>query len=159
MSEKLQSNAQKVQDVLTALGFSYQVVELSDTTRSAQEAAQAIGCQVAQIAKSLVFKTKHTNMPVLVVASGINRVNEKQLEEYISEPIEKANAKFVREKTGFAIGGVPPVGHKEQLKAFIDADLLQYEEIWAAAGHPHAVFKLTPEDLKIMTKGQVVSIK
>ncbi len=160
MSEILQPSAQKVQNVLNERGFfSCQVVELPDTTRSAQEAARAIGCQVAQIAKSLVFKTKYTNRPILVMASGVNRVNEKRLEEYIFEPIEKADAKFVRKKTGFVIGGVPPIGHKERLRTFIDVDLLQYEEIWAAAGHPRAVFRLKPDDLKTMTKGQVVSIK
>src|SRR5689334_22697977 len=111
MAESLSSSAQKVQDVLHALGFVYGVVELPQTTRSAAEAAQAIGCMVAQIAKSLIFKTRHTNRAVLVIASGINRVNEKKIAALIAEPIDKPDAEFVRQQTGYAIGGVPPVGH------------------------------------------------
>ncbi len=159
MSKALRASAQKVQVTLEAMGFAYRVVELPDITRTAREAAQAIGCQVAQIAKSLIFKTKYTHRPILVIASGVNRVNEERIRALVSEPIEKADADFVREKTGFVIGGVPPIGHKEPLDTFIDADLFQYEEIWAAAGHPHAVFKLTPEDLKTMTGGRVIRIK
>ena len=159
MSKELSLTAQKVQDTLKARGFTCQVVELPDTTRSAKEAAQAIGCQVGQIVKSLVFKSKHTHKPILVVASGPNRVNEKKIGEFVSEPIAKADADFVRNRTGFVIGGVPPVGHSEQLETFIDEDLLQYEEIWAAAGNPNAVFKLTPDELEKMTEGKIVSVK
>jgi Cys-tRNA(Pro) deacylase len=158
MSQELSSSAQKVQDALHRLGYSATVVELPDSTRTAKEAAQAIGCQVAQIVKSLIFRGKHSHKPILVVASGINRVNEKRLSTLAAEPIEKADAEFVRQHTGFAVGGVPPLGHAEQLETFIDEDLLQYEEIWAAAGTPHAVFQLTPADLQKMTGGQVVSI-
>ena len=97
--------------------------------------------------------------PILILVSGANRVNEKALGEWVAEPIKKADANFVREKTGFAIGGVPPLGHSEKLDTYLDQDLLQYEEIWAAAGTPHAVFKLTPQDLQIITGGQIVSVK
>ena len=159
MSDKLSSSAQKVQNALQARGFPCQVVELPDSTRTAKEAALAIGCRVEQIVKSLVFKGKHSNKPVFVVASGQNRVNEKRLSERVGEPIEKADADFVRQRTGFAVGGVPPIGHTEQLETFIDEDLLQLQEIWAAAGTPYAVFRLTPADLQAMTDGQVVSIK
>ncbi|MEW6276425.1 MAG: YbaK/EbsC family protein [Bacillota bacterium] len=159
MSGKLSPSAQKVQDVLRSLGSSRQVREFLQTTRSAAEAAQAIGCRVEQIAKSLVFRGKHTKRPVLVIASGANRVNEKKVAEFVAEPLEKADAGFVREKTGFVIGGVPPVGHLEQLTTFIDEDLLQYEEIWAAAGNPNAVFPLAPAELVKMTGGRVVAIK
>jgi Cys-tRNA(Pro) deacylase len=158
MSQELSSSAQKVQDALHRLGYSATVVELPDSTRTAKEAAQAIGCQVAQIVKSLIFRGKHSHKPILVVASGIHRVNEKRLSTLAAEPIEKADAEFVRQHSGFAVGGVPPLGHAEQLETFIDEDLLQYEEIWAAAGTPHAVFQLTPADLQKMTGGQVVSI-
>jgi prolyl-tRNA editing enzyme YbaK/EbsC (Cys-tRNA(Pro) deacylase) len=113
---------------------------------------------VAQIVKSLVFKGKHSHKPILVVASGSNRVNERRLSTLVGEPIEKADAEFVRQHTGFAVGGVPPVGHTERMETVIDEDLLQYEEIWAAAGTPHAVFQLTPTDLQKMTGGRVVSI-
>ena len=155
----LSPTAHKVQDKLKTLGFSNEVVELQTTTRTAAEAAQTIGCQVEQIAKSIVFQGRETHKPILVIASGPNRVNEKRIEELISEPLAKADANFVRQKTGFVIGGVPPIGHLEKMEIFIDEDLLQYEEIWAAAGSPNAVFKLTPSDLMKMTGGRVVSIE
>jgi prolyl-tRNA editing enzyme YbaK/EbsC (Cys-tRNA(Pro) deacylase) len=154
----LSPSAQKVQQALQAMGFELQVVELPDSTRTAAEAAQAVGCQVGQIVKSLVFKAKRSERPVLVVASGVNRVNEKAIEALIGEPLGRADADFVRQRTGFAIGGVPPVGHSERLETFIDEDLLQHTEIWAAAGTPNAVFRLTPDDLVQMTGGRVVKI-
>jgi prolyl-tRNA editing enzyme YbaK/EbsC (Cys-tRNA(Pro) deacylase) len=157
--EKLQSSAKKVQEALTALGLSCQVVELPASTRTAQEAAQAIGCTVAQIVKSLIFRGTRTGKPILVLASGVNRVNEKRLGEMAGEPIGKADADFVREHTGFAIGGVPPVGHSTPIETYIDADLLQYQEIWAAAGTPRAVFRLIPQDLQKMNHGSIVSIE
>lgn len=157
-SEFLSSSAQKVQRALEALGLSLQVIEMPDSTRTAQEAAQAVGCQVGQIVKSLVFKTKRSQRPVLVVASGQNRVNEKKLESFLGEPLGKADADFVRENTGYAIGGVPPVGHVQQIETFVDKDLFQYESIWAAAGTPRSVFCLTPDDLVRMTGGKVVDI-
>lgn len=159
MSNTLGASVQKVQDVLRSLGFSGEVVVFSDSTRTAAEAAQAVGCQVGQIVKSLVFKGKQTHRPVLVEASGVNRVNERHVSEVIGEPIEKADADFVRQHTGFAVGGVPPIGHAEHIETFIDEDLLQYEEIWAAAGNPHAVFRLTPGELQEMTGGKVIGIK
>ena len=158
MSKKPSSSVKKVQDALISHGLTCQVLELPSTTRTAQEAAQTIGCQVGQIVKSLVFMGKQTGKPILVAASGSNRVNEKKLSKLVSEPIKRPNADFVREKTGFAIGGVPPVAHAERLETFIDEDLLQYQTLWAAAGTPNAVFKLTPDDLKIITKGKTVSI-
>jgi prolyl-tRNA editing enzyme YbaK/EbsC (Cys-tRNA(Pro) deacylase) len=159
MSDPLSPSAQKVQDALAGLGLTLQVVELPGSTRTAVEAAQAIGCQVGQIVKSLVFKGKRSERPVLVAASGPNRVDERKIEVLISEPLGKADAEFVRQRTGFVIGGVPPVGHSEQLETFIDQDLLQYDEIWAAAGTPHAVFRLTPADLVRITGGRVVAVK
>jgi prolyl-tRNA editing enzyme YbaK/EbsC (Cys-tRNA(Pro) deacylase) len=158
MSEPLSESAQKVQDALSRLGVTCKVVELPGSTRTAQEAAQAVGCRVEQIAKSLVFQGKTTSRPVLVVASGANRVNEKRLRDLLSEPVKKADADFVREHTGFAIGGVPPAGLLKPMDIFIDEDLFKYEEIWAAAGTPHAVFKLTAEDLLNITQGKVVKI-
>jgi len=154
----LSPSAQKVQQALQAIGLQLEVVELPDSTRTSQEAAQAIGCQVGQIAKSIVFRAGASQRPVLVIASGPNRVNEKVIEELTGEPIGKADAEFVRQKTGFVIGGVPPVGHVEHLRTFIDQDLLQYADIWAAAGTPHAVFRLTPNELLQMTGGLVVKV-
>jgi prolyl-tRNA editing enzyme YbaK/EbsC (Cys-tRNA(Pro) deacylase) len=159
MSEELSSSAQKVQQVLNVLGMSLQVVELPGSTRTAVEAAQAVGCQVGQIVKSLVFKAKRSERPILVIASGQNRVDEKRIEALIGEPLGKADADFVRQRTGFVIGGVPPVGHLEKLETYIDRDLLQFDQLWAAAGTPHAVFRLKPAELLNMTGGQVADIK
>jgi prolyl-tRNA editing enzyme YbaK/EbsC (Cys-tRNA(Pro) deacylase) len=158
MGKTLSASAQRVQDALKGLGFTLQVVELPASTRTAVEAAQAVGCQVGQIVKSLIFKAKRSERPVLVIASGPNRVNERAIEALIDEPLGKADADFVRQRTGFVIGGVPPVGHTELLQTFIDQDLLAFDEIWAAAGTPNAVFRLTPTDLVRMTGGQVVNI-
>jgi len=158
-SYELSSSAKKVQEVLKVLGLELQVVELQETTRTSADAARAVGCEVGQIAKSLVFRGQRTQRPILVIASGSNRVNEKRVGELISEPLGKADADFVRQRTGFVIGGVPPVGHAEKLEVFIDEDLLRYSEIWAAAGTPNAVFRLTPSDLVRMTEGRVIGIK
>jgi prolyl-tRNA editing enzyme YbaK/EbsC (Cys-tRNA(Pro) deacylase) len=158
MTNPLSPSALRVQQALQAQGFDLQVLELPDSTRTAMDAALAVGCQVGQIVKSLIFKAKHSGRPVLVVASGANRVNERIIEGLIAEPLGKADADFVRQHTGFAIGGVPPVGHLETLLTFIDQDLLQYSEIWAAAGTPNAVFRLSPADLARMTGGEVIGI-
>jgi prolyl-tRNA editing enzyme YbaK/EbsC (Cys-tRNA(Pro) deacylase) len=159
MDTSLSASARKVQQALQALGLDLQVVELPGSTRTAVEAAQAVGCQVGQIVKSLVFKGKRSQRPILVVASGQNRVDERLVEALIGEPLGKADADFVRQHTGFVIGGVPPVGHTQPLETYIDEDLLQYDEIWAAAGTPHAVFRMTPDDLVKMTGGRVAAIK
>jgi prolyl-tRNA editing enzyme YbaK/EbsC (Cys-tRNA(Pro) deacylase) len=159
MDSPLSASARKVQQALQAMGLDLQVVELPGSTRTAVEAAQAVGCQDGQIVKSLVFKAKRSQRPILVVASGQNRVDERRVEALIGEPLGKADADFVRQHTGFVIGGVPPVGHNQRLETFIDEDLLQYGEIWAAAGTPHAVFRLTPSDLVKITAGQVAAIK
>ena len=155
----LHASAQRVQDALTKIGLELQVVELPASTRSAAEAADAIGCTVGQIAKSLIFKAKVSGNPILVIASGDNRVNTKRIGELLGEEIGKADADFVRQQTGFAIGGVPPIGHRKATITFIDEDLLGFDEIWAAAGTPHAVFRLTGNELVRATKGQVVGVK
>jgi prolyl-tRNA editing enzyme YbaK/EbsC (Cys-tRNA(Pro) deacylase) len=159
MADALTATAQRVQGALQALGVACQVVELPASTRSAAEAAQAIGCRVEQIAKSLVFRGLSTDRPVLAVVSGANRVDEGRLGELIAEPVAKADADFVRRRTGYAIGGVPPVGHAESLLCLIDEDLLRHDAIWAAAGTPRAVFRLTPVDLLRITGGRVASLK
>jgi prolyl-tRNA editing enzyme YbaK/EbsC (Cys-tRNA(Pro) deacylase) len=151
-------SAQKVQDALQSFGLALEVVELPASTRSAAEAAQAIGCMVAQIAKSVIFRAEQTNRAVLVIASGINRVDVARICAALGEPIGKADADFVRQQTGFVIGGVPPVGHLAQLPTFVDEDLLQYPDIWAAAGTPNAVFNLTPSQLVLITAGQVLKV-
>jgi prolyl-tRNA editing enzyme YbaK/EbsC (Cys-tRNA(Pro) deacylase) len=155
----LSPSAQKVQEALSQAGVQLQVVELPASTRTSAEAAQAVGCQVGQIAKSLVFKTSDTQKPILVIASGANRVDEAKVGARLGEAIGKADADFVRSRTGFVIGGVPPVGHTEALNTFIDEDLLNYQQIWAAAGTPNAVFPLTPTDLIQITQGEVIKVK
>ena len=154
----LKFSAQKVQDALAAAGFTNQVVELPDSTRTSAEAAAAVGCAVEQIAKSLVFRGKQSGAAILVIASGGNRVDEKKLKALAGENISKPDADFVREQTGFVIGGVPPIGHAQPLRTFIDRDLWRYQEIWAAAGHPNAVFRLTPDELVAMTGGAVADL-
>ena len=158
MSQSLSGSAQRVQDALNQHGVQCEVLELADSTRTAQQAADAIGCTVSQIVKSLIFQGKSSGDAILVVASGSNRVNEKSLKRIVGEKIRKPDAAFVRERTGFAIGGVAPVGHLQPIATYIDEDLLQYDEIWAAAGTPHAVFKLDPEILQTITGGQIISV-
>jgi prolyl-tRNA editing enzyme YbaK/EbsC (Cys-tRNA(Pro) deacylase) len=159
MVDELAASARRVQEAVTARGFAFQVVEFPASTRTAADAAAAIGCAVAQIAKSLIFRTTATQRPILVIASGANRVNEKRLRELVGEAIEKADADYARERTGFAIGGIPPVGHREALTIFIDEDLLALGDIWAAAGTPNAVFRLPGADLPALTGGTVASTK
>lgn len=157
--ENLSDSARRVQEALRAAGFAFRVVELPASTRTAQEAADAIGCTVAQIAKSLVFRGAASGEAVLVVASGINRVDEARVAALAGEAIVRADADFVRAATGFAIGGIPPAGHARPLRTWIDEDLLQYDELWAAAGTPHAVFPLPPGALAPLTGGTVAAVK
>ncbi len=155
----LSKSAQLIQDILSQRGIDSHVVELSESTRTAQEAATTIGCVVDQIMKSLIFKTMKTDTPILVLVSGPNRVNEKKIEQLVGEKITKADADFTRQVTGFVIGGVPPVGHAQTIETYIDEDLLQFEDLWAAAGTPHAVFRLKGTDLVDLTKGKVISVR
>jgi prolyl-tRNA editing enzyme YbaK/EbsC (Cys-tRNA(Pro) deacylase) len=154
----MSSSVQRVQAALVAAGVTARVVELPQSTRSAREAASAIGCEVEQIAKSLVFRRLDNDEPVLVIAGGQNRVDEQLLSAHLQAPIAKADAEFVRRTTGFAIGGVPPLGHATPVRTLIDRDLLDLDVIWAAAGTPHAVVSLTPQQLLAATGGQVVQI-
>lgn len=159
MVDELSASAQRVQVELERHGIDCPVQEMDKSTRSAADAAKAVGCTVAQIAKSLIFKRIKSDRAVLVITSGINRVDETRLSQMVSEPIEMADADFVREQTGFAIGGVPPLGHSRPLEVFVDEDLMQYDVIWAAAGTPRAVFRLTPDQLLKVTGGRVIAVK
>jgi prolyl-tRNA editing enzyme YbaK/EbsC (Cys-tRNA(Pro) deacylase) len=158
-NQPIGSSATKVQAALRAAGLGTTVVEMPASTRTAKEAAQAIGCTVGQIAKSLVFRASGSNSAILVIASGTNRVNEGRLAALVGEPIERATPEFVRERTGFVIGGVPPIGHPSVLRTWMDRDLLQYENVWAAAGTPFAVFAITPGELQRVTGAVVVEVK
>jgi prolyl-tRNA editing enzyme YbaK/EbsC (Cys-tRNA(Pro) deacylase) len=155
----LSPSAQKIQDLLHSLGYNYTVIEHAESTRTAQEAADQAGCELGQIVKSLIFRGKTSGKPILVLTSGPNRVDEKRISEYAGEPIGKADADFVRAVTGFAIGGVPPLGHVESMETYLDEDFLQYATIWAAAGTPKAIFELKTEDLQKMTHGRIVTVK
>lgn len=155
----LSPSAQRVQNALREKGFAYDVVELPQTTRSAGEAAAAVGCQVGQIVKSLLFARRESGTPLLVLTSGANRVDEALIGKLLGEPIGRATPEQVREATGFAIGGVPPIGHATPVETLIDEDLLGFEDVWAAAGNPNAVFKLMSADLPKMTSGRTVRVK
>ena len=159
MAPSLSKSAQRVQHILNEHGFSFEVTELPSSTRTAQDAANAIGCTVPQIAKSIIFQGAESGDPILAITSGSNRVDTQKLASLTDEDIQNADADFVRDRTGFAIGGVSPVGHTEPILTFIDEDLLEFEEIWAAAGTPNAVFKLKPDVLPELTGGTLANIK
>lgn len=158
MQTILSDNARRVQDFLAIRGFSCEVVELPGSTRTARDAAASIGCAVAQIAKSLVFRDAASDRPVLVVASGANRVDLKKIETATGLKLGRADARYVKERVGFAIGGIPPVGHTTPLTTYLDPQLRRYEVIWAAAGTPFAVFALDPAALQAMTGGAWVDL-
>ncbi|MCX7783042.1 MAG: YbaK/EbsC family protein [Meiothermus sp.] len=156
---KLSPSAQKVQDALNQRGFGHlQVQELNASTRTAQEAADAVGCTVGQIVKSLIFRGATSGQPYLLLVSGVNRVNTHRIEADLGEKLVKPDGDYVRSVTGYAIGGVPPVGHAQHLEALIDPDLLQYERIYAAAGTPFALFGLSPNELVVLTGGRIMEV-
>jgi prolyl-tRNA editing enzyme YbaK/EbsC (Cys-tRNA(Pro) deacylase) len=148
----LPSSAQRVADAAKQLGLSPQIVTMAGSTRTAEEAAAACGCEVGQIVKSLVFRGASSGTPYLFLVSGKNRVDEKAAARVIGEGLARPDAAYVRGTTGFAIGGIPPFGHAQPLKTFIDADLLAYDDVWTAAGTPHCVMRLTPRELQAKTQ-------
>lgn len=154
----LHKNAQIVQELLKEKGYDNEVKELPDSTRTAQEAADALGCDVEQIAKSIVFKLREADQALLVIASGFNRIHEKRVGKIIGDALDKTDATFVREATSYPIGGVSPVVQNPNVRVLIDEDILQYDSIWGAAGHPRAVFNMTPDELVSLTGGEVVSV-
>ena len=153
------SGVLRVRKALQEQGFEPEVVELERTARSATEAADALGIRVAQIVKSLVFRGRETGRSVLILAGGANRVDVNEISRLLCEPVEMADAAYVREKTGFAIGGVPLLGHAERPETFLDEDLLLVKEVWAAAGHTHVVFGLELAELVRLAGGQVVAFR
>lgn len=144
--------------VQEALGNGFEVLEFEESTRTAADAAAAIGCDVAQIAKSMIFRAADSNRPVLVIASGCVRVDVNKVAGLLNEGVKRASPEFVRDSTGFAIGGVPPVGHRVEPVVLIDESLFDLDCIWAAAGTPNAVFRLLPGDLLRLTAGLVADI-
>jgi prolyl-tRNA editing enzyme YbaK/EbsC (Cys-tRNA(Pro) deacylase) len=159
MEKTLSPSAQKIQDALIALGYPFTVLESELHTRTAQQAADTVGCTLGQITKSLIFKGQNSGKPILVLTSGTNRVDVARISLYAQEPIGRADPDFVRTVTGFAIGGVPPIAHAQPMETYLDEDLMTYATIWAAAGTPNSIFELTPAALKAMTAGRVVQVK
>jgi prolyl-tRNA editing enzyme YbaK/EbsC (Cys-tRNA(Pro) deacylase) len=155
---ELPASSRRVQEALVARGLDTTIVYLERAARTSEEAAAAVGCRVDQIAKSLVFRLAGSGAPLLVIASGAHRVDEARVAALVGEPLGKADAGFVRAHTGFAIGGVPPLAHPAPLATLIDAHLMGWDRIWAAGGHPHTVFPLTPADLVRITGGRVVDV-
>jgi prolyl-tRNA editing enzyme YbaK/EbsC (Cys-tRNA(Pro) deacylase) len=154
------SSIDRVREALHAFGGDHAIVEFTEPARTAADAARLLGCRVEQIANSLIFRAPARDAVVLVMASGGRRVDPARLAAVLGEPVAKADADFVRSRTGFAIGGVAPLGHTTPpATILIDEALLEWPEIWAAAGHPHAVFRLTPDELTRMTGGRVVAVR
>jgi prolyl-tRNA editing enzyme YbaK/EbsC (Cys-tRNA(Pro) deacylase) len=150
--------AHRVETAARELGLDIKVRIMPKSTRTAEEAAAACGCAVGQIVKSLIFKGKQSGKPYLFLVSGVNRVNEKAIGERFEEPIVRPDADFVRETTGFAIGGIPPLGHAAPLDTYLDEDLLQYETVWAAAGTPNAIFSVDPAALREAASAHIIKV-
>lgn len=144
--------------VAGALGPDFTVVEFEESTHTAQEAADAIGCTVAEIAKSILFRSQ-SGKPVLVVASGVNKVDEKKIRALLGEKIERASPDFVKEMTGFEVGGVPPVAHANPCVVYLDEDLKAFTQVWAAGGTPNAVFAIGFEMLAEISGAVVADVK
>ncbi len=149
----------RVQKAAEALGLAIEVVEMEKPTRTVAEAAEACGCPPGAIVKSLVFMGRQTGRPYFLMVSGANRVDEQAVAAAVGEPIMRGDARFVRTVTGYAIGGVSPIGHLRKTVPYFDSDLLQYETVWAAAGTPHAVFAVDPKALRDATAATVIAMK
>ena len=152
----LSKKSKIVQQYLSKFGLQLEVVEYAESTKTAQQAADAIGCELGQIVKSLVFKSK--DQPILFLVSGKNKLNVEKVSKALKIEIKKADASFVKEATGFSIGGIPPVAHQTKMDTYIDQDLLGYKEVWAAAGMPFSVFKLESRMLQPLTNGKVIEV-
>ena len=152
----LSKKSQMVQQALTEHNLTLDMIELDASTRTAQDAANAVGCEIGQICKSLVFRSGDT--PVLFLVSGKNQLNVAQVSAHLGISLEKADAGFTKQKTGYSIGGIPPVAHTNPITTYIDRTLLSYRHIWAAAGTPHSVFKLDSELLPVLTGGSVIDV-
>ena len=142
---------------MSGSGAGITVKEFPEGTRTAVDAARAVGCELGQIVKSLVFVAG--GRPVVALVSGANRLDERRLAGVAGEPVKKADAETARAATGFAIGGVPPFGHATEIPVFMDRDLLGYAEVWAAAGRPDSVFEIPPERLRELSNATVTDLK
>ena len=155
----LPASALRVAEAAAALGLTVEVREMPASTRTAEEAAAACGCDVAQIVKSLVFRGRTSKEPWLLLVSGANRVDEKGIAAALGEALKRTDAEDVRALTGYAIGGIPPLGHATPLATVIDEDLLAHDVVWAAAGTPNAVFPVAPRDLARVTGARILRVK
>jgi Cys-tRNA(Pro) deacylase len=158
MSQTLSRSASRVQQAIEKRGFDFIVQELPQSTRTAQEAADSIGCAVGQIVKSLIFRVEDTDEPILALVAGSNRVDMGKLAAVGSGTLTKADADFARRVSGYAIGGIPPCGHDQVIRTFIDEKLLEFDRVWAAAGTPNAVFELDPSALLPLTSGVICDL-
>jgi prolyl-tRNA editing enzyme YbaK/EbsC (Cys-tRNA(Pro) deacylase) len=154
----LPASAQRVAEAARHLGLDTHIVTMADSTRTAQDAAAACGCEVGQIVKSLVFRGANSGIPYLLLVSGKNRVDEKKAAEAIGEGLTRPDAAYVRGTTGIAIGGITPFGHAQPLRTYMDADLLAYSDVWTAAGTPHCVMRLKPQDLQQKTQAVTICV-
>lgn len=154
----LKPASRRVAEAAENAGLSIKIVTHAQSTRTAEEAATACGCGIGQIVKSLVFQAKGSGAPVLLLVSGSNRVNEKSVAKQIGDALKRPDAKYVRDITGFAIGGIPPLGHDTPLKTYVDRTLLAYSTVWAAAGTPESVFEVAPEALVAATGADVIDV-
>ena len=154
----LKGAAQRVQDRADSLGLEITVKEMAASTRTAEEAAAACACTLGQIVKSLVFRGRDTGKPILLLVSGTNRVNEKRATTYTGERLTRPDAAYVRDVTGFVIGGIPPFGHTQSLATYIDRDLLAFDQVWAAAGTPNCLFSVSPRDLAEAVSATIVDV-
>jgi prolyl-tRNA editing enzyme YbaK/EbsC (Cys-tRNA(Pro) deacylase) len=159
MTDDLPRSSRRVHDALVALGLPGDILRLADSTRTAPEAAAAVGCELGAIVKSLVMRGVNTGEPLLALVSGANRADEALLAAAVGEPIERPDATYVRETTGYSIGGIPPLAHPAPLRTILDEDLLQFDTVWAAAGNPHAVFPIAPSALADATHAHVARLK
>jgi prolyl-tRNA editing enzyme YbaK/EbsC (Cys-tRNA(Pro) deacylase) len=154
----LPRSSRRVHAALVALGLPADIHRLADSTRTAPEAAAAVVCELGAIVKSLVFRGAGSGEPLLALVSGSNRADEALVAEAVGEPVERPDAAYVREATGYSIGGIPPVGHPTPLRVVVDEDLLRFETVWAAAGNPHAVFPVAPAALVEATGARVTRL-
>jgi len=152
----MKESSRKVADALAAAGIETEIIEFAESTRTADEAATAVGTTVGRIVKSLVFKAE--DEPILILVSGSNRLDTAKLAAHLGRPVRRADADLVRAATGFAIGGVPPLGHARPLPVYIDQDLMSYDTVYAAAGTPNSVFPIAPTDLQRVTGGTVLDL-
>jgi prolyl-tRNA editing enzyme YbaK/EbsC (Cys-tRNA(Pro) deacylase) len=157
-ADALPRSARRVQAALIELGLPADIHRLADSTRTAPEAAAAVGCELGAIVKSLVMRGVRSGEPVLALVSGANRADVAVIETALGEPVERPDAAYVREITGYSIGGIPPVGHPRALPTLLDEDLLRFELVWAAAGNPHAVFPIAPAALAQATRATVLTL-